>query len=429
MVDHGLAFFEKTDLFTDLYFMIPALLTLDQVPYLKQAVYFKRKRNDPIHDPSLSQGPMKQQIDDFIHMYQLCKGKYHDNIVQHFLDVQLLNFYRKDIIVYFKNKNSISNEFDHIYEAFQLLDKKLLSEYDIFLKREFSSIVQGKFKKYRRINRFHHLLRALRVGIRSRSRLYRFLYQQVFLKLPRKKRLIFFESFLGKNYSDSPKYIYEYLLQSNENYQYVWSVNEKFQIPGNAKQVKRFSLKYFYYIARANYWVSNSRIPKYLTKPKGTTYLQTWHGTPLKKLVFDMDNIYSADPKYKENFYVQSRRWDYLSSPNEYSSEIFKRAFHYNKQLLEFGYPRNDILYQWNHVSQIDKLKKAMQIPLDKKVILYAPTWRDNDFVARGKYNFQLQLTLRKMQEKFGSEYVVLLRMHYFIANQIDIDDFKGFAL
>src|SRR5699024_1567020 len=147
-----------------------------------------------------------------------------------------------------------------------------------------------------------------------------------------------------------------------------------------------------------------------------------------KKLVFDMDDIYSADPNYKRNFYEQSRRWDYLSSPNGYSSDIFKRSFLFDKEMLEFGYPRNDILYTRNNAKDIKKLKKKMNIPHDKKVILYAPTWRDDDFIARGKYNFSLKLDLQDMQKRLGDEYIVILRMHYFIANALDIEPFKGFA-
>src|SRR5699024_2087085 len=182
------------------------------------------------------------------------------------------------------------------------------------------------------------------------------------------------------------------------------------------------------YLARAKYWVSNSRLPVQLTKRKENIYLQTWHGTPLKRLVFDMDDVYSADPNYKKNFYIQSRRWDYLSSPNEYSSNIFQRAFVYNKEMLEFGYPRNDILYKGNNNKEIKKIKKKLNIPLNKKVVLYAPTWRDDDYIARGKYNFSLKLNLEKMQQRLGDDYIVLLRMHYFIANSLDISQYEGFA-
>src|SRR5699024_3706891 len=104
----------------------------------------------------------------------------------------------------------------------------------------------------------------------------------------------------GKSYSDNPKYIYEYMIKNDMKYKYVWSLNEKKDIPGSPIQVKRFSLRYFYYLAKAKYWVSNSRLPKYLNKREGNIYLQTWHGTPLKKLVFDMGDVHSADPNYKK---------------------------------------------------------------------------------------------------------------------------------
>src|SRR5699024_9350895 len=217
------------------------------------------------------------------------------------------------------------------------------------------------------------------------------------------------------------------MLKTNMKYNCIWSIEKERNIPGNPKQVERFSLRYFYYLARAKYWISNSRLPRYLDKREGNIYLQTWHGTPLKRLVFDMEDIYSADPNYKENFFHQSRRWDYLSSPNKYSTDIFQRAFKFNKTILEYGYPRNDILYTKNTSQDINLLKEKLGIPLDKKVILYAPTWRDDEFYSRGKYKFTLQLNLDKMQETLGEDYVVILRMHYFIASQMDISGYEGF--
>src|SRR5699024_5043351 len=173
------------------------------------------------------------------------------------------------------------------------------------MKRKIKTNKRNKRRKFTKIIKKHGILRGLKTGLKTRRRFYIFLYDHLFLKLPMKKNLVFFESFLGKNYSDSPKYIYEHMTNKKMKYKYVWSFNEAKKIPGKAEQVTRFSLKYFYMLARAKYWVSNSRLPKYLTKREGNVYLQTWHGTPLKKLVFDMDDIYSADPNYKRNFYEQ----------------------------------------------------------------------------------------------------------------------------
>src|SRR5699024_9544165 len=73
-------------------------------------------------------------------------------------------------------------------------------------------------------------------------------------------------------------------------------------------------------------------------------------------------------------------------------------------------------------------LKRKLNLPLDKKVLLYAPTWRDDEFYSKGNYRFTLQLDLQKMQDELGDEYIILLRMHYVIASQLDIFEFKGFA-
>lgn len=426
---HNLSFNENIRIFSDLPFIIEALINTEYVFYLREAVYFKRKRNDPFSNPSLSQSDEKIKIKNFFTMYKYLKDRYKDKHISHFLDKQFLNYYRQDIIVYLKNSTNIDGVFQDLVNIVKYIDKELIQEYDLFFSKELLSLKSGKIKKFKRLSARFHFYRDLRDALKSKRQFKQFLYKRVFTKLPMNNKLIFFESFLGKNYSDSPKYIYEYLINTKrKGYKFVWSFNEKTTIPGNAKQVKRFSLPYFYYLARAKYWVSNSRLPKYLDKREGNIYLQTWHGTPLKKLVFDMEDVYSADPNYKENFYYQSRRWDYLSSANEYSTEIFRRAFKYDKEILEFGYPRNDILYQKNNDHDINRLKKQLKIPEDKKVILYAPTWRDDAYFSRGKYSFELQLDLEKMRSQLGNEYIILLRMHYFIANQIDLSGFEEFA-
>ena len=74
------------------------------------------------------------------------------------------------------------------------------------------------------------------------------------------------------------------------------------------------------------------------------------------------------------------------------------------------------------------EIKGELGIPADKKVILYAPTWRDDEFYGSGQYKFTLQLDLKKMQQELGDEYVVVLRMHYFIVDSLDLSEFTGFA-
>lgn len=262
-------------------------------------------------------------------------------------------------------------------------------------------------------------------------------YKYLFIligKLPKQKKVIVFESFLGKQYSCNPRAIYEYITENYPDYQCYWSYDPRSaqNFSGyNLTLLKRFSIKWLFVMPSAKYWVSNSRLPLWTPKPKKTIYLQTWHGTPLKKLAVDIEEVLmpgTTTEKYKQNFTTESSRWDYLISPNRYSSEIFTRAFQFNGAIIESGYPRNDFLYTFKP-ADVAKIRNQLSIPTDKKVILYAPTWRDNEYHSKGKYKFSLMLDLQKLQEQVGNEYIVLLRLHYLISDNIDLSEHEGFVI
>ena len=265
---------------------------------------------------------------------------------------------------------------------------------------------------------------------------YKIVFKIAGTALPKKKNRIIFESFLGKQYSDNPRALYEYMLKEyGDKYELIWSVDKRYIQLFEEKEVpyfKRFSLKWLIAMNTAGIWISNSRLPLWIPKPKKTTYLQTWHGTPLKRLALDMDEVHmpgTDTERYKKNFTTESSKWDYLVSPNHYSTEIFKRAFNFNKTVLETGYPRNDYLVNYNDEDYIHKLKVDLGIQRNKKIILYAPTWRDNEFYARGRYKFDIQLDLDRMRNQLGEDYIILLRMHYLIAENINVEKYEGFVI
>lgn len=252
-------------------------------------------------------------------------------------------------------------------------------------------------------------------------------------KLPTRKKTIVFESFFGKQYSDNPKAIYLYVKENYPEYKLYWSVNRnqknKFKRV-DLKILPRFSIKWIFIMARAEYWVTNSRLPLWLPKSKGTTYIQTWHGTPLKKLALDIEEVQIPDTdteQYKIDFVNEVSKWDYLISPNEYSTKIFRRAFNFNKTIIESGYPRNDLLITGNNHEFIEQIKVKNNLPLDKKVILYAPTWRDNEYYEKGKYKLKIKLDFEKMKREIGNDYIVLLRFHYLVSEQLDLKGYEGF--
>lgn len=251
---------------------------------------------------------------------------------------------------------------------------------------------------------------------------------------PVQKDIILFESNLGRNYTGNPRAIYEEMVRQglDKKYRcYVILEDTSTKIPGAAKKVKRTRLQYFFLFAIAGIWVSDSRFPKYIKKRKECRYIQTWHGTPLKKLALDMDTVFMAGESgiddYKKNFYENAQTWDYLLSQNRYSTEIFRRAFGFQKEILEIGYPRNDVLFQKNNEDDIRKLKQQLGLPLDKKIILYAPTWRDNEFYGQGKYKFNPPMDFRKLQEELSDDYCMIVKYHYLVMDQINWEPYRGF--
>lgn len=251
--------------------------------------------------------------------------------------------------------------------------------------------------------------------------------------LPKKKKLVMFESFHGRQYSDSPRAIYEYMHRHYPNYNLIWSIDKRsielFESLG-VPYIKRFTLKWFFTKPRAQIWINNVRLPKWMPRPRGTVYVQTWHGTPLKKLGLDIEEIHmpgTQTENYRKNIISESENWSFLISPNKYSSEIFRSAFGYSGEIIESGYPRNDILYTADE-KITGAIKRKLKIPIEKKVILYAPTWRDDEFYKVGQYKFTFQFELEKMRERFGNEFVLLTRMHYLVAESFDFENYGDFV-
>lgn len=262
-------------------------------------------------------------------------------------------------------------------------------------------------------------------------------YRIIFNKVGRlsKKDIIIFESFLARRYSDSPKAIYEYVKKHYPQYKLYWNVNkenidyfQKHKIP----YIKRFSYSGIFKMARAKLWISNTRLPLWLEKPKGTLFVQTWHGTPLKTLGLDIETVTMGGKSretYRKEVIKDTSKWDYLVSPNHYSTEIFKSAFAMQEnQILETGYPRNDLLYNFTAEMQ-QSIKESLNIPNDRKVILYTPTWRDNEYTKYDEYSIKLQLDLELLREQFDQEIVILIRAHYLISENLDLSGYENFMI
>ncbi|WP_288162013.1 CDP-glycerol glycerophosphotransferase family protein [Dubosiella newyorkensis] len=262
----------------------------------------------------------------------------------------------------------------------------------------------------------------------------RFTYRCTYKWIPIDPKLVIFISFHGRGYLDNPKAIYEAMRNDLrfQGYRFIWFIKHKKKknivIPG-AKVVEYFSIPYFYYLSRAKFWVINCKMPSYISKKPDQIYLQTWHGTPLKKLGHDIDvaentTFYRSGMNFEEmtgSYDIDVTRYNYMISPNTFCTKVFQSAFGIDRQrLIETGYPRNDFLSNYTE-DDVLRIKKKYNLPLDKKIVLYAPTWRDDSFVAAG-YTFELQADFKKWKEALGEDTIVLFKPHYLIINRFDQD-------
>lgn len=282
----------------------------------------------------------------------------------------------------------------------------------------------------------------IRRGIRKINRILkqiRFKIREIGKKTD--SHIVIFFSFRGKSYSCSPKAIYEYMQKEEEykDYQYIWAFEkpEEYKILTKNKNtiVIPYGGKiYEKYLAVAKYWVSNYTIAEHISPKRNQVYVQCWHGTPLKKLGYDLKNVKSAMNTSKENckrYQLEAKKFDYILSPSRFASEKFITAWNLEKtnmtnKIIEKGYPRNDFLYNYTGKDVLE-IKKKLNIPPDKKVILYAPTFRDNQHEAGVGYTYQTEVNFEELKEKLQKDYIILFRAHYLVANSFDFEKYQGF--
>ena len=251
-------------------------------------------------------------------------------------------------------------------------------------------------------------------------------------------RLVLFEAYNGRQYACSPKAIYEEMLAEGLDYHYVWVVKDlkqyAFLLDNPHTEIVKFgSRDYYRAYARAKYWVVNSKKRTSIFKRKGQYYIQCWHGTPLKKIGCDLDgdksNAMASIEAIHKSYEEDAAKYDYLISPSSFATKVFTSAFRLDDRtdiIIETGYPRNDRLYN-DSPEEVKAIKERLHLPDDKKVILYAPTWRDNQHQAGVGYTYDLPLDLEALYQELHDDYVILLRLHYLVAQSVNIDQYPDF--
>lgn len=224
---------------------------------------------------------------------------------------------------------------------------------------------------------------------------------------------VLFESFGGRGISDSPKALDAVLAATRPDLERFWTVRDHtVAVPAGATPVLMYSQAWYRALATSQLLVNNNNFPPAFRKQEGQTYVQTWHGTPLKRVGNDVPAA-NLSLSYRKLMQREAEEyWDVLLAQGPWAGETLASAFGYTGQVLDQGYPRNDALLAPTAEDRREAVRRHFGISQDQLVVLYAPTWRDNSKAANGRYLQPEHLRQQDLFRAFGFGAVMLLRGH-----------------
>lgn len=235
------------------------------------------------------------------------------------------------------------------------------------------------------------------------------------------KKVIFI-TFQGK-YTCNPKAIAEEFIRRNSDYKLVWVVRkedlkERDKFPSELKLVVRESLEFYKELASSKFIIENANDTVYMkyNKRPGQVIIQTWHGSLGFKRLDKVKNeawVAKADELGNET--------DFIVSNSEFENMVYRTSYWENTEILEYGHARNDMLLNKTKYNKMNKkVREYYNIDKNTKILLYAPTFRD-DFSA-DTYNLDYAKLLDAVKEKFGGNWVIMVRFHFKLRN-VDFSD------
>lgn len=246
-------------------------------------------------------------------------------------------------------------------------------------------------------------------------------------RLPVRPRVVLYESFAGNGALCNPEAIFRALLADPEfsDLQHVWAISDpaaatalrqEFAEARNVRIVRRGTAAYWRAVSTAGYLINNATFPPAFGKRAGQVYVNTWHGTPLKLMGFDMPGGATESANTLRNFLNA----DYLLSANPFMTEVmYEGAYQlrnvFRGAVIEEGYPRVDR----QRLSDADaarvrrELAGAMSVDLaQKRLVIFAPTWRGASFQSPDADLAHLADQASRLQEQLGDDTVVVVKTH-----------------
>ena len=259
------------------------------------------------------------------------------------------------------------------------------------------------------------------------------LFFRIFCFFPIKDNRIMFESYKGRSYSCNPKYICEYLHNDNK-WDMIWIINssKRVSLPENMKSVKKRSLLNLYYHMTSKFIITNMTDDVYIPKREKQVVINTWHaGGAYKRIGLSYEKAHSKLASWQAKVVCKEISY-FISSSELFTKYNINEAYHYYGKILKSGMPRNDLFFDDAKMREICKIVKRRLNICDKKVILYAPTFRGDYGKAK---EAECSLPIEEILNAFDrrkEDVVILNRSHYALNHQnsfcnssvIDVSDY-----
>lgn len=258
-------------------------------------------------------------------------------------------------------------------------------------------------------------------------------YKELY-KEPIQDNKIIFSNMKNMGYGGNPKYIAEKLLEYDveQVLDFVWVVGDKkYSIPERIRTVEFGSYEYYKELATAHIWIDNTRKNFDARKRSGQYYIQTWHGAaPIKKVEKDVET--TLPEIYIVNAKRDSKMADLFLSGSKFYTELYKKSFWYDGNILEVGLPRQDIF--WHSEGIRKKVYDYYGINEKDAMVLYAPTFR-NDFTNK-YYDLDFESVLWALEQRFRKKFILCVSKHpdnrfleydFKVKNYIAVEEYEDF--
>lgn len=252
-----------------------------------------------------------------------------------------------------------------------------------------------------------------------------------------KEKTIYYHSYRSSIMAGNPYAIFKYLMEQDEfkEFEHIWVYKDNDTLKydtfsrylncSNVRFVKQGSEEQIKALATCQYLFENAALPDYWQKKEGQIYINTWHGTPLKSLGRDANDLKKASvSNAQRNFFM----CDYLVMPNKYTIEKLISAYglrnFFQGTVIDAGYPRNDLVINANKARIKKLLEDKCREPIgDKKIVLYAPTFRSQNGKSINTSS-TLVKHIKNLKNKLPSDYILFFKVHntlgsYFKKNKV----------